>query len=165
MKTIKIVLISLCLFGFVDAAQAQFRLGPLVAFGSDTDLGLGAKAKFDLNEKFKISPSLIFLSSNKEETILGDISATLFELNGDVHYAFSETESVMFYALGGLSVGFASVKLLGESASTTEIGLNLGAGGEFAIGDKFNAFAETKFGIGGFDQLLISAGIYFDIGN
>jgi hypothetical protein len=42
--------------------------------------------------------------------------------------------------------------------------LNLGAGGEFVVADKFNAFAEAKFGLGGAEQLLISAGIYFTLG-
>lgn len=52
MKTFKTLILTLCLFGFANLAQAQFRIGPLVAFGTDTDLGLGAKAKFDLNEQF-----------------------------------------------------------------------------------------------------------------
>lgn len=164
MKTFKTLLIVLCLFGMTDAVQAQFRLGPLVAFGTDTDLGLGAKAKFDLNDQFKISPSFIFLASESEETVLGKVSSTIFEINGDVHYAFSDNGNVMFYGLGGLNIVSVSAKVFGVSASTTDIGLNLGAGGEFVVGDKFNAFAEAKFGLGGAEQLLISAGIYFTLG-
>jgi hypothetical protein len=164
MKTFKTLILTLCLFGFANLAQAQFRIGPLVAFGTDTDLGLGAKAKFDLNEQFKISPSFIFLASNSENTVLGKVSSTIFEINGDVHYAFSDNGNVMFYGLGGLNIVAASVKIFGESVSTTDIGLNLGAGGEFVVADKFNAFAEAKFGLGGAEQLLISAGIYFTLG-
>ena len=66
--------------------------------------------------------------------------------------------------LNGLNIVAASVKIFGESVSTTDIGLNLGAGGEFVVADKFNAFAEAKFGLGGAEQLLISAGIYFTLG-
>ena len=164
MKTFKTLFLVLCLFGTASIAQAQFRLGPLVAFGTDTDLGLGAKAKFDLDDKFKISPSFIFLASNSENTSFGKVSSSLFEINGDVHYAFSETESVMFYGLGGLNVVFASGKIFGESFSDTDIGLNLGAGGEFVVAEKFDAFAEAKFGLGGAEQLLLSAGIYFTLG-
>jgi len=164
MKTFKTLFLVLCLFGFADAVHAQFRLGPLVAFGTDTDLGLGAKAKFDLNDQFKISPSFVFLASNSENTALGKVSSTVFEINGDVHYAFSDNGNVMFYGLGGLNLVVASGKFFGESFSDTDIGLNLGAGGEYVIADKFNAFTEAKFGLGGAEQLLISAGIYFTLG-
>lgn len=165
MKTIKTVLFAMCLLGFSTAVNAQFRLGPSISFGTDTDLGIGAKAKFDLDDKFKISPSFNFLASSSEETIIGKVKSSLFEINGDVHYAFSDNGNIMFYGLGGLNLVFASASIGGTSASNTDIGLNLGAGGEYVIADKFNAFTEAKFGLGGAEQLLITAGIYFTIGN
>ena len=164
MKTLKLLLMVLFATGLSVSAQAQFRLGPSISFGSDTDLGIGAKAKFDLDDQFKISPSFNFLASDSENTVLGKVSSTLFEINGDVHYAFSDNGSVLFYGLGGLNIVFASGKILGESFSDTDIGINLGVGGEYVIADKFNAFTEAKFGIGGVDQLLITAGIYFTVG-
>ena len=155
MKIFKTLFLTLCLFGFADIAQAQFRIGPSISFGTDTDLGLGVKAKFDLDEQFKISPSFNLLST-------GDVS--IFEINGDVHYAFSDNGNVMFYALGGLNIVSSKVKIFSESVSNTDVGLNLGAGGEYVIADKFNAFTEAKFGLGGVEQLLISGGIYFTLG-
>ena len=151
MKTFKTLFLVLCLLGFANLAQAQFRIGPSISFGTDTDLGIGVKAKFDLDDQFKISPSFNLLST-------GDVS--IFEINGDVHYAFSDNGNVMFYGLGGLNIAVVS----GDSVSNTDIGLNLGAGGEYVIADKFNAFTEAKFGLGGAEQLLISAGIYFTLG-
>jgi len=162
MRTFKTLLIVLCLFGFADIAQAQFRIGPSISFGTDTDLGLGVKAKFDLDEKFKISPSFNFLASSSDDTPIGKVKSSVFEINGDVHYAFSDNGNVLFYGLGGLNIGVGSVSVAGSSSSSTDIGLNLGAGGEYVIGEKFNAFTEAKFGIGGVSQLLITAGIYFD---
>lgn len=156
MKTIKTLLMAMCLIAISTAANAQFRLGPSISFGTDTDLGLGVKAKFDLNDQFKISPSFNLLST-------GDVS--IFEINGDAHYAFSDNGNVMFYGLGGLNIAVVKVDFLGQSASNTDIGLNLGVGGEYVIADKFNAFTEAKFGLGGAEQLLITAGIYFTVGN
>ena len=99
MKTFKTLFLVLCLLGFANLAQAQFRIGPSISFGTDTDLGIGVKAKFDLDDQFKISPSFIFLASNSENTVLGKVSSTIFEINGDVHYAFSDNGNVMFYGL------------------------------------------------------------------
>jgi len=166
MKTIKTILLILCLAGISNVSNAQIRLGPLVAFGTDTDLGLGVKAKFDLNDKFKISPSIIYLGGDKETIGASSVKSSFIEINGDVHYAFSETESVLFYGIGGLNIITGSVKISGTGiidgkTSDTDVGLNLGAGAEFGIADKFDAFAEAKFGVGGAEQLLISAGGYF----
>lgn len=153
MKTFKTLLLAIFFIGFACTAQAQFRIGPLVAFGGSTDIGIGAKAKFDLDDKFKISPSVIFLGSNDLRSIT--------EFNGDAHYAFTNNEDALFYGIGGLNIEATSSDL--DAVSGIDIGINLGVGAEFVIAEKFNAFAEAKFGVGGSSQFLVSGGIYLSL--
>ena len=69
------------------------------------------------------------------------------------------------YPLAGINIAIVSVKndLLNLDASETKVGLNLGGGGQYEINDLLTAFAEIKYVISDFDQLVIGGGILVTI--
>ncbi len=127
---------ALCL-GFTFAAEAQVNFGVGAALGLerggvsddfDTKLGIGVnlRALFNVANKIDVAPQLTywFATAPDPETL------TYAEVSGNVHYNFSQGEDTMnFYGLAGLNLGYIKAGVDGgESASDTEIGLNIGAG-------------------------------------
>ena len=91
-------------------------------------------------------------------------------MNGNVHYYFVNNSNIAFYGLGGLNYSHVGVKYkqteigsgMVESefeADDGEIGVNLGAGANFPIGQNFTPFAELKYVAASTDQVVRSAGV------
>ncbi len=165
MKLFKATLFIAALFMTAFTATAQFSIGPMLVYGTDTDLGFGVKAEFGVTDAINVSPSFAVLSSTSVDISGIKFKTSLSELNLDGHFPFTDNGSTSFYGLAGLNVGFISVKIASESNSSTEVGLNLGVGSKFSISDAIGGFAQAKYGIGGIDQLGINAGVYFSFGS
>lgn len=155
----KKVLFTLLLAGVISfSASAQTRVGGHLAFGSEIEsFGIGAVAEFMIKENMGISPSFTYF--------FGDEYYNMWELNGNFNYYFATEGVAQFYGLAGLN--FANVSYdddVYESDSNTEMGLNLGIGSNFAISnDKILPYAEIKYVISDYDQLVILAGIKFNL--
>ena len=144
-------------------ASGQFSIGPMLVYGWQTELGFGVKAKFGATDHIQISPSFALL----ESTEIFGIKASSSEINADGQYYFNPDSETQFYGLAGLNLVFAKLSGAGviESESSSEIGLNLGAGAEFGISDSIQGFAQAKYTLSKADQLGIHAGIYFSFGS
>lgn len=91
-----------------------------------------------------------------------------WELNGNGHFLFSDTVDARAYAIGGINYSRMRVTFSGPGfgrtrASDSEIGLNLGLGGELKLGFG-DVYGEVKYVISDFDQLSVGAGVRFPIG-
>jgi outer membrane protein X len=151
------LLISACQFAF---AQNDTRIGGKLMYGSEIEtVGIGATAEIPILDKLVIAPDIGFYFPNKE----GDVKVSMFEVNGNANYYFLEEETIGFYGLGGLNYTRVKVKIDDSSDSDGEIGLNLGAGANFHIGQSFLPFAEIKYIVGDADQLVIAAGVKFNL--
>lgn len=139
-------------------ADAQIRLG--AAYGTDTEIGLTAGFFRPITASGAEGLSVGFDGTfylPETNTVGGsDFTSTFFEVNANAHYPISNMSSGSLYALGGVQYANASVDTPFGDASSSDIGLNLGAGMNFG-----KLFAEAKYGIGGFEQLVLSAGISF----
>ncbi len=159
---------TLFFFGglFISSAQTDTRLGAMVAYGTEIEnVGIGVNAEFPIMENLTISPGFIYYFPKDEF----GVSVNWWEINGNANYYLLNGESFGFYALGGLN--YSSVKVdydsgssLGSmSASDGRFGLNLGAGANFDIGRSIVPFAEAKYVIIDGSQLVIGAGVRFNI--
>jgi outer membrane immunogenic protein len=167
MRKIIVTLCFVCFASLVLHAQDDKRIGALLGYGSEIEsLGVGANAEFPIIENLTIAPSFMFFLPNDQDFV----KTTIFEINANANYYFSKTESLSFYGLGGLN--YTSVKVqvedfglgLGDfSSNTGRIGLNIGAGANFNIGSNWLPFAELKYVLGDFDQLVIAAGVKFNL--
>lgn len=147
-------------------AQESNRIGAQLIYGTDINtLGIGAVAEFPVAERMAISPSFSFYFPKTD----GFVKTSAFEINGNLNYTFVEENNLVFYGIGGINytnykvkADMAPVGLPNYSSSSGEIGLNLGAGANFEIGQNFLPFAEAKYIIGGFDRLVLAAGVKFN---
>lgn len=147
-------------------SQAQIQVG--AAYGTDVEqIGIMAGYYMPLAvgdvEGLSVGVDGIFYLPDSQEFPGGEIDITWFEINVNGHYnALEVGEDGMAYAIGGLQYARTSVDsnvdtVFGSfDASSSDIGLNIGAG----VGvSRF--FGEAKFSLGGFEQLVISAGFKF----
>ncbi len=139
-------------------ADAQIRVG--AAFGLDTEIGITAGYYMPLNvsavEGLSVGVDGVFYLPETTTVAGQDYTSNFFEVNANGHYPFTDVSSGSLYALAGLQYARASVDTPFGDASSSDVGLNLGAGLDFGM-----FFAEAKFGLGGFEQLVLSAGLSF----
>jgi len=157
------------------SSYAQVSINPGIAFGSEIEsIGITVGAEFFVGDKVSIAPDFIYYFTKKESQVFSgseiEVKSKLWELNGNVHYYFVNNSNIAFYGLGGLNYSHVGVKYkqteigsgMVESefeADDGEIGVNLGAGANFPVGQNFTPFAELKYVAASTDQVVISAGV------
>ena len=145
-------------------AQAGTTIGAHLSYGTkDLNLGFGARGEFGVADKISISPKFTYHTGRSE----GGASVTGWNLDGDVHYYFTN-EGISFYGIAGLTYASSTVKVGqfgggSQSFSDSKIGINLGAGANFSSGGNLIPFAEIKYN-SPFEAILISAGVKFGVG-
>lgn len=152
-------------------SEAQFQVG--LAFGSETEIGFQGGYYMPLAvgdvEGLSVGADLIFYLPESEDFGgfggSGEVTVTWFELNFNGHYdALEVGEDGMAYGLAGIQYARTSVDSDVDTpfgggsfgGSRSDIGLNIGVG----VGiSRF--YGEAKFGLGAFEQLVISGGVRF----
>jgi opacity protein-like surface antigen len=154
----------------VQQAEAQVLFGPQVAWGDDTDLGVGGRVEFGLGNMISQEGPLASLFGMVTGTYFfmncgagvfgSDVDCSYIEFNANAGVPFTLESGLVLYGGTGLHVGRTSVSWQGYSDSNTEIGLNLLGGVKYALSG-FNTFAEAKLGLGGASQFMLQAGVLF----
>lgn len=158
MYTLRNLFFLLIFAGFSSTAAAQLSLGGGVAYGFEAEeIGLNVRGVYAFNETIAAQAGFIYY--------LVEDGLTLNEINLNGNYVFVDTGTgTKVYALAGLN--FTTVGIdLGQfgSASSTETGINAGAGAKFGLGGAASIFAEAKYVIGDFDGLVATVGVLFDL--
>ena len=140
--------------------NAQWGGGVGLAYGteaSDFDAGLGIqlRAIYAIQGPWRAAADFIYYLG-------GEDGFSLTEINLNGHYVFSESDNALIYGLAGLN----SVRLKYDvvfigSTSDTEVGINLGVGGQLYFNDRLSGLAELKYSLSDFDQLVIGAGLVY----
>ncbi len=134
------------------ASQAQSNVGVGLAYGSEIEsAGIGVNGEFAASSEINISPSFIYY--------FGKNNVSMWELNGNINYIFSENSATV-YGIAGLNL--TGIKFDG-GGSDSELGLNLGIGANFDAGKSFTPFAEAKYVLGNYDQLSLFGGVRFPL--
>lgn len=158
------------IIGMSTASQAQMKAGVGVAFGTEAE-SLGLTGNFYTAipsvENLSVGGDIIFFLP---KDLGNDVKRTWFDVNINGQYAFYSEQMLRAYALAGLNFARIGVKYDGPGSeffndvSDTEIGLNLGVGGEYAFSESMLGFAELKFVLSDADQAVFLAGLRFPIG-
>lgn len=164
-KNVFILLLILAgAFASNNLMAQENRVGFLIAFASgDIDeTGIGAVGEFKIASKWSLAPQLIFYFPDDGNGV--DVS--FLEFNANANYYFFSQNVFELYGLGGLNfarlkVDFDNSQL--EDQTDTEVGLNLGIGSNFQIGEKFVPFAELRFTLGEYDQTVLNLGMKFNL--
>jgi hypothetical protein len=153
------LLTSLLALGLVAAAvpdaRAQgFVVGPRVGLQleGDEDLTLGAEARVRLASPggfgFTLRPSFDYHLTD---------GVTVLQFGVDSLLGIPIPGPVGLYGVVGL--GLSHVRVGG--GGTTDLGLDLGAGATFRLGDTLRPFVELRKTLGDFEPLLLTGGLLF----
>ena len=163
----KLFMIAIILVAGVSAAMAQKNVkavGVGVNYGSEiSNVGFGAKFQYGLTDAIRIEPSFNYYL---EKDGLG-----LWDANVNIHYLFDVAEKVKLYPLAGLGyanckvdweVGVGDSTYDGGSASSGEFAVNVGAGAEYQLNDKWSVGTEVKYQIiNNFNQVVAGIGLTY----
>lgn len=154
--------LALCLVS-AGSAHAQ-RFGAQLSWGSDSDLGIGARAEFDLTGKLAkagpLSQAFIITAFDFYFPDCGGVDCTWWELNPSIAIPLKST-SLNPYVGAGLNIASVTVDLgtFGKR-SDTQVGLNILGGLKFPLGG-LSAFSEARLSLGGGEQVAVSFGVLF----
>ncbi|GGD92956.1 hypothetical protein GCM10011412_33630 [Maribacter cobaltidurans] len=139
----------------------------MLAYGTEVEnIGIGVNAEFPIIEKLTVSPSFIYYLPKK----VSGVSINWFEFNGNANYYFLDEGNINVYGQAGLN--YTNVRLsydgaysgfLSSAASDGRLGLNLGGGANFQMGGNILPFAELKYVIIDEGQLVLAAGVKFNL--
>ncbi len=144
----------LCVLG-ASELNAQARVGPQLSFGSEQDVGLGARLLVNI----KSVEHLAFIGTF--DWFFPD-DCCYWELNGNVAYSFDITgaPSLSPYVGGGLNIAHESDGDDDGESSDTDLGINLLGGTQFGTGS-VNPFVELRIELAGGGQFVITGGVLF----
>jgi outer membrane protein X len=157
----KRILLTLTFVAVVSlASQAQTRLGAGFGWGSEIEeLGIGINGEFFVKDNISINPGFIFFLV--DDGPFDKQNFWTFNANGNFY--FHDSESVSVYGIGGLNLSTYSYEFGDNEDSNTELGINLGIGSNFDVGGSVMPYAELKYVLGDFDQLVLFFGAKFNL--
>ncbi len=158
---------------FSSQASAQLWFGGGLVYGGEVEnIGVQANAHLVVNEenKIRIGADITYFLTDKVSAGETEIKTSVFAINVNGHYMLVTSEQLILYAIGGLNFGFVSVDVSGLGSqfinfvddTSTELGLNVGGGVEYTV-PFGRVYGELKYVLGGFDQLVIGAGVRIPI--
>ena len=145
------------------------------------NLGFFVRGGYKLESSAEISLSCLYALPASYEGSIADVgyshtvSSVMADLN--VNYTVLEGGMADIYGVGGINLHFVGYKYSenyidtnsGEEItfktkqSDNTIGLNIGAGTVFDVGERMSLFAEAKYIISYYGQFIFSVGMRFDI--
>ena len=154
-------------------ASAQFWFGGGIVYGGGVEnIGVQGNAHLVVNEenKIRIGADITYFLTDKASAGGTEVKTNVFAINVNGHYMIVTSEELILYGIGGLNFGFVSVEVSGlgseflnfVDSSSTELGINVGGGVEYAV-PFGRVYGELKYVLGGFDQVVIGAGVRIPI--
>jgi hypothetical protein len=157
------ILVVLCVTG---AAVAQglgfYGIGGRLSYVNPENIGgtfgLGAHADFgEITQNLVLYPSLEYWGKSE-----GSFDFSQVSINGDVRYYFPSASTTSFFAGGGLAILFSSTGVEDlDSASATDIGLDILGGVDVPINENLVFTGKAKFVISDGNVFKISAGLTY----
>ncbi len=164
------LLFAVCLSTLVclpSTLPAQVDIGAQGSWGDDSDFGVGARLTIGIPSAavpIAVIGSFDWFFPSQPT----GIDLTYWEANGNVVFMFP-IQDPRFRPYGGLGLNVARFesKVVGtpgtESFGETNLGLNLLVGALLDVG-KLKPYGEARFQIEGGKQLVLTAGVAFQIG-
>lgn len=159
MKKFVITACALALAFTPSAMSAQIDVGAQGNWGEDVDFGVGGRVVVGLPVQ------AVSLQAIGEFNYYFPDGFDYWEANGNLVYAITVPNSPATpYVGGGINIAHVEVEVLGQSASDTEVGLNLLGGVRFEAAPKITPYAEAKYEVQGGEQFFVTAGVAFNVG-
>ncbi|PID68519.1 MAG: hypothetical protein CR989_05055 [Flavobacteriales bacterium] len=149
---------------FMSNAQ-EISIGGGLGFNDAVDgPGAVAKAEFGITENIAISPSLSYFAGSK---IYG-YKRNIFSVDANGHYKIPIMQDELnVYPLAGFnysSYRYGDYDYLNEyEVKDNSIGFNIGGGGRWYFSDQFSVFAELKYVISDYSQVVFVGGVLYQL--
>lgn len=169
-RQMNFLFVTVMLFLACSYTNAQLQLGGGLGYGTQIEsVGITVKGNYPFNEQWEGSGSFGYFFPNTGTEFL---ELRYWELNADGHYIVKSTEKYTFYPLAGLNIAgiswdyenLPSTPFIPTDNSDTEIGLNIGVGGTLIFSESLSGYAEIKYTLSGYDQLIANVGVLFRLG-
>ena len=152
----------------VEPMQDDQLVGGALVYGSQIErLGVQLSYFYFLTAVLAVGGDLTLFFPDSVTAFGVKTTQTLFALNVLAHYILYTSAVMRAYALGGLNLAIFRFKSSGSglsiSDSSSELGLKIGGGIEYALAAGF-LFLELSYAISNFDQLVVAAGYRIPIG-
>ena len=147
-----------------QSTKGAMRVGGQLGYGTQIEsLGIGGRFDYAITDQILLAPDLMYFFGKSED----GFDWSWFDVNLNGNYVFSiSNPDIIPYALAGINIAFLSYSydIPGDygDGGDTEIGLNLGGGADFKVGNLF-VFGELRFATTSDDQLVIAGGVKFPI--
>ncbi len=146
-------------------SNGKILAGGGLSYATDiSTLGIFAKGVYQVTDQWEGSFGFTYFLP-KDYGYGAKLTWMAFDLNA--HYVFHRQNQMEFYALAGLNIlriSTPSISMGGytvPSASASESGVNLGAGGRYQISGNLYGMAELKYTLGNANFLQAGAGVLF----
>lgn len=157
------VAMATALTAIVASSAAAQQYGAQVNFGTESDLGVGARAEFSLANKLSqegpLSKAFVITAF---DYYFWDcpVDCTYWEFNPSLAVPMM-AGSMNAYVGAGINYASMKVSFPGfGSVSDSQTGLNILGGIKFPMAGR-SAFAEARIGLGGGEQIALSFGMLF----
>lgn len=172
MKSLRYVFFAAVLFIFTSNASAQFiSVGAGGVYGFDQEnIGVNVNAIVHILPIVDIKGGFNYFFADEDQYD----SFKFYTFDLDAHYVLLDIKLSRVYALAGLNIGINSFDLKQVenafssfledqelSTSNTEVGFNIGAGGEVGLGQTARLFGELKYITGNYSEMVATVGIRF----
>lgn len=172
MKKLLLTAALVAVFGFaVTAQEGEMRVGGGLALGtkaavdesgSKAGIGINVGGEYFVSDVISVAPSFTYFFPSSVTIFGTKLETQASSINLDGRYYFGDSD-VQLYGLAGIGIGLASAKVGGESDSDSKVGLNLGVGLNYPLSDGMFLNGQAKYNTP-FEQLVINAGVAFNIG-
>lgn len=137
--------------------KGRITLGAGLGYGLDVSKpSIGIRAQYFFTEK--IAAQVGFSSY-----LMGEEGFSYREIDLNVNYYFPLDGSLQPYALAGLGFATVTVEFLGEKATASNTGFNIGGGADYLFSEKLCAFGELRYVASEAGQVVIQAGVRYAI--
>lgn len=163
LRTSLLAVAACFLFQTASFAQNNMKFGIGLAYDGEVEnVGIQANLVYPVSNKIAVVPSLSYYFV--DEDVYG--IDNYFAVNVDGHLRLATDPEYLFYALGGLNLTSVGYDAPNDDPdfddSETELGINLGVGGEYYL-NSFALFGDLKYVIGGFDRVVLAIGARFPL--
>ena len=131
--------------------------------------GFNGRVVLEMADRFWAVPSLTFYVPKNRTSTAGDKQTTwFFTFDGDITFTLATEKTLLFYALGGISITNLYSSFDSENpelGNSYEVfpGLNIGTGIEMIVAEDINAYTQVKYVVGKYQYLAISIGVHYYI--
>ena len=185
-KLILCLAVALSTVTFVTKAQTlDLGGGLMIPMKEGVNPGIDLRGTYQFNDNWRASLAIDYLFPKTFEAQTGGFGVTtstetkqsVFIISPEANYLFTEldTEPIKIYAVGGLNfinLFYKTKTEITESGNTTTndnkdsdltIGITLGGGAEYDMGNGLKPFAELKYLFNDFGIFTFTVGVKFNL--